>query len=146
MPPPHKKADVSSLSLPYIPQVLCGVHLVAAAEALSLAKATDIDPALALEIVKGSAAGSWMLSNRAHRMLEDEPQCFSSVQTWAKDFGIIMETGRLTGAALPLSAATANMWYAAMARGQAEVDDTSVIRQYDFLNGNDLRALKKKKD
>lgn len=87
-----------------------------------------------------------MLSNRAHRMLEDEPQCFSSVQTWAKDFGIIMETGRLTGAALPLSAATANMWYAAMGRGQAEVDDTSVIRQYDFLNGNDLRALKKKKD
>lgn len=80
-----------------------------------------------------------MLTNRAHRMLEDEPECFASVQTWAKDFGIIMDTGRLTGAALPLSAATANIFNSAMGRGQAELDDTTVIRQYDFLNGNDLR-------
>ncbi|CAO1620238.1 unnamed protein product [Sympodiomycopsis kandeliae] len=127
-------------SMKVINQVLCGVHLAAAAEALSLAKATGIDPAIALELVKGSAAGSWMLSNRAHRMLEDEPQCFSAVQTWAKDFGIIMETGRTTGAALPLSAATANIFYSAMGRGQAEVDDTTIIRQYDFLNGNDVRG------
>lgn len=107
-------------------QILCGVHLVAAAEALSFAKATGIDPALALEIVKGSAAGSWMLSNRAHRMLEEEPTCYSSVQTWAKDFGIIMDSSKQVGAHLPLSAIAGQMWNSAMGRGQAELDDTTV--------------------
>lgn len=72
-------------------------------------------------------------------MLQDEPQCFSAVQTFAKDFGIIMDTGRQAGASLPLSSAAANMFNAAMGRGQAQQDDTTVIRQYDFLNGNDLR-------
>jgi 3-hydroxyisobutyrate dehydrogenase len=107
-------------------QILCGVHLVAAAEALSFAKATGIDPALALEIVKGSAAGSWMLSNRAHRMLEEEPTCYSSVQTWAKDFGIIMDSSKQVGAHLPLSAIAGQMWNSAMGRGQAVLDDTTV--------------------
>ncbi|CAO1629726.1 unnamed protein product [Parajaminaea phylloscopi] len=127
-------------SMKAINQVLCGVHLVAAAEALSMAKATGIDPALALEIVQGSAAASWMLSNRAHRMLEESPTCYSSVQTWSKDFGIILDAGRTAGLALPLSAAAGQMWNAAMARGQATQDDTTVIRQYDFLNGNELRG------
>lgn len=107
-------------------QILCGVHLVAAAEALSFAKATGIDPALALEIVKGSAAGSWMLSNRAHRMLEDEPTCYSSVQTWAKDFAIISAAGTQSGIHLPLSAVAGQFWNSAMGRGQAKLDDTTV--------------------
>lgn len=131
-------------SMKAINQILAGVHLIAAAEALSMAKATGVDPALALEIVKGSAAGSWMLSNRAHRMLEEHPQCRSSIQTWSKDYGIILETGRTSGAALPLSAIAAQMWNSAMARGQAQDDDSTVIRQYDFLNGNDLRSSKSK--
>lgn len=56
-----------------INQLLCGVHITAAAEALALAEKAGVDPALVLEIVQGTAAGSWMLSNRSPRMLQDKP-------------------------------------------------------------------------
>lgn len=150
-------------SMKAINQVLCGVHLVAAAEALSMAKASGIDPALALGVVKESAAGSWMLSNRAQRMLEETPECHSSVQTWAKDLGIVQDLARGQHCHAPLAAGAAQIFNAAMARGLAMEDDTTVsvrrqrgasghdadfylplaplqiIRQYDFLNGNDRR-------
>ncbi|PWN30040.1 hypothetical protein BDZ90DRAFT_257143 [Jaminaea rosea] len=126
-------------SMKAINQVLCGVHLVAAAEALSMAKASGIDPALALGVVRNSAAGSWMLSNRAQRMLEEEPQCASSVATWSKDMGIVMDVARGQHVHAPLAAVAAQQFNAAMARGLKDEDDTTLIRQYDFLNGNDRR-------
>src|SRR5215218_1917546 len=54
-------------------QLLCGVHIAAAAEAFSLAGKAGIDRRILLEILSGSAASSWMLKDRGPRMLEDEP-------------------------------------------------------------------------
>ena len=45
-------------------QLLCGVHLAAAAEALALAKRLGVDMEQMLDIVSGSAASSWMLRDR----------------------------------------------------------------------------------
>ncbi|KAJ1601548.1 hypothetical protein NDA14_003949 [Ustilago hordei] len=55
-------------------QILCRVHVAAAAEALALASKMGIDKAIALEIVSGSAASSWMLRDRGPRMSEEEPK------------------------------------------------------------------------
>jgi putative dehydrogenase len=54
-------------------QLLCGVHIAAAAEALALASRMGVDPAVALRILGGSSAASWMLNDRGPRMLEPEP-------------------------------------------------------------------------
>ena len=51
-------------------QLLAGIHIAAAAEGLALAEREGIDPALALEILSGSAASSWMLKNRGPRMVK----------------------------------------------------------------------------
>lgn len=80
-----------------------------------------------------------MLSNRAPRMLETDPQCFSSVNLWSKDLSIVLDAGRSAGAHLPLSAAAAQMWNSAVGRGLGTQDDTTVIRLYDWMNGNDRR-------
>ena len=42
-------------------QLLCGVHIAVAAEALALAAKVGVDRQLMLEILGGSAASSWML-------------------------------------------------------------------------------------
>jgi len=47
-----------------INQLLCGVHIATAAEGLALAERAGVDPKLALQILSGSAASSWMLQNR----------------------------------------------------------------------------------
>src|SRR5665647_3930561 len=45
-------------------QLLCGVHIAAAAEALALARALGLDPAAALETLGAGAAASFMLGDR----------------------------------------------------------------------------------
>ena len=45
-------------------QLLCGVHIVIAAEALSLAEKIGVDTKSMLDILVGTSAGSWMLKDR----------------------------------------------------------------------------------
>ena len=47
-----------------INQLLCGVHIVVAAEALSLAEKIGVDTKSMLDILVGTSAGSWMLKDR----------------------------------------------------------------------------------
>jgi L-threonate 2-dehydrogenase len=115
-------------------QLLCGVHIAAAAEAFSLAAKAGIDPAVLLEILSGSAASSWMLKDRGPRMLEDEPQVASAVDIFVKDLGLVLDAGRSSKAALPLAAAAHQMFLAASGLGHGARDDSQVLRAYRALN------------
>ena len=117
-----------------INQLLCGIHLAAAAEGLSLARKLGIDLKVILEILGGSSASSWMLRDRGPRMMETEPTVTSSVDIFAKDLGIVLDAGREAKAALPLAAAAHQMFLAASGRGHGAADDSQVIRSYKQLN------------
>lgn len=127
---------VTSSMLYFSTQVLCGIHLAAAAEALALAAASGIDPGVALPIVQNSAASSWMLQQRAPRMLQKEdPEVKSAVNLFLKDLDIVSQTGKQVGAALPLSVAALQMFVSAAARGDGAKDDSRVIKSYWAMNG-----------
>ena len=115
-------------------QLLCGVHLAAAAEAFSLGRRVGIDPKVMLEILGGSAASSWMLKDRGPRMMEAEPPVRSAVDIFVKDLGIVLEAGREAKAALPLAAAAHQMFLATSGRGDGAADDSQVLRSYMQLN------------
>ena len=121
-------------ALKTVNQLLCGVHLAAAAEAFSLAQKAGIDPKVALEILGGSSASSWMLRDRGPRMLEAEPPVTSAVDIFVKDLGIVLEAGFEARAALPLAAAAHQMFLAASGRGDGAADDSQVLRSYARLN------------
>ncbi len=57
-------------ALKTVNQLLCGVHIAAAAEAMALADALGLDQAKTLAALEAGAAGSFMLSNRGPRILE----------------------------------------------------------------------------
>jgi 3-hydroxyisobutyrate dehydrogenase len=116
-------------------QLLCGVHIAAAAEGLALAEKAGIDGRLFLEILGGSAAASWMLGNRGPRMLEDEPQVTSAVDIFVKDLGIVLDAGRDSKVATPLAASAFQMFLAASANGWGKADDSQVVRVYRRLAG-----------
>jgi L-threonate 2-dehydrogenase len=118
-------------------QLLCGVHIAVAAEAFALAEKAGVDTALMLDVLSQSAAGSWMLSNRGPRMLQDEPEVTSAVDIFVKDLGIVMAAGSASHAALPLAAAAHQMFLAASGAGHGKADDSQVIRAYRALNGTD---------
>ncbi|WP_293856549.1 NAD(P)-dependent oxidoreductase [uncultured Alsobacter sp.] len=116
-------------------QLLCGVHIAAAAEGLVLAEKAGVDPALALKILQGSAAGSWMLNDRGPRMLEDEPRVTSAVDIFVKDLGIVLDAGRAGKVATPLAALAHQMFLSASAQGLGTQDDSQVIEAYRSLAG-----------
>lgn len=115
-------------------QLLCGVHIAVAAEALSLAEKAGVDGKLLFEIMGGSAASSWMLRDRGPRMHEQEPMVASTVDIFVKDLGIVLDAGRAARTALPLAAAAHQMFLAASGLGHGARDDSQVVRAYRALN------------
>ncbi|MCD2184999.1 NAD(P)-dependent oxidoreductase [Rhizobium sp. GN54] len=118
-----------------INQLLCGVHLAAAGEALALGEKAGVDTATLLEIVSGSAASSWMLKDRGPRMLMEHPPVTSAVDIFVKDLGIALAAGRSVSMGLPLAAAAHQMFLGESGAGNGLLDDSQVIAAYRRLNG-----------
>jgi 3-hydroxyisobutyrate dehydrogenase len=114
-------------------QLLCGVHIAVAAEGLAMAEREGIDPGLALEILSGSAASSWMLKNRGPRMVADDDVVTSAVDIFVKDLGLVLDAGRSGKMGLPLAAAAHQLFLAASGLGHGGRDDSQVIRTYRAL-------------
>ncbi len=113
-------------------QLLCGVHIAAAGEALALASALGLDPALALETLQAGAAQSFMLGDRGPRMLQayDEagPEVKSRLDIFVKDMGIVTSAARGSGLPTPVAAAAEALFLLGQAHGQGAEDDSTVIR------------------
>ena len=101
--------------------------------ALAMAEREGIDPALALAILSGSAASSWMLKNRGPRMVENTGQVASALDIFVKDLGIVLEAGRSLKMGLPLAAAAHQLFIAASGLGLGGRDDSQLIELYRSL-------------
>jgi 3-hydroxyisobutyrate dehydrogenase-like beta-hydroxyacid dehydrogenase len=68
-------------------QLLCGVHIAAAAEALAFAEAMHLDPTATWEVVRAGAAASFMLDDRGERMVHGSDEVKSALDIFVKDMG-----------------------------------------------------------
>ena len=114
-------------------QLLAGVHVAVAAEALAFAERAGIDAKLALEIVSGSAAQSWMLKARGPRMVDYDGVVTSAVEIFVKDLGLVLDAGRAMRMGLPLAAAAHQLFLSAAAIGLGAQDDSQVVETYRAL-------------
>ncbi len=117
-----------------INQLLCGIHIAAAAEAMSLAERAGLDTKMLLGIYGESAAASWMLNNRGPRMIGDNPEVASAIDIFVKDLGIVLDAGRAAKAPLFLSAVAHQLFIAASSLGLGRADDSQVIAAYRALS------------
>ena len=119
-------------ALKTVNQLLCGVHIAAAAEALALADALGLDREKTLAALEAGAAGSFMLSNRGPRMLqaydEDGAEVLSRLDIFVKDLGIVGRAARAAGLPAPVAAAAEQLFLLGQAQGLAAADDSAVIR------------------
>jgi len=69
------------------------------------AERAGIDPKIALEVLGGSAAQSWMLKARGPRMVDYDSIVTSAVDIFVKDLGLVLELWPRRKMALPLAAA-----------------------------------------
>ena len=115
-----------AMVLKLVANLLVALHSVAAAEALHLARRAGLDPAVALEVLAGSAAGSRMLELRGPLMVRGEYPAQMKLDLFMKDLHLIQDAAAAAGAALPLTD-TAERLYAAAAGTGHGGEDLAVV-------------------
>ena len=115
-----------AMVLKLVANLLVALHSVAAAEVLHLARQAGLDPAVALEVLVGSAAGSRMLELRGPLMVRGEYPAQMKLDLFMKDLHLIQDAAAAAGAALPLTD-TAERLYAAAAGTGHGGEDLAVV-------------------
>jgi L-threonate 2-dehydrogenase len=116
-----------------INQLLAGVHIAAAAEAMALGIKSGADPKTLYEVISNSAGSSWMFQNRVPHILDGDYTPRSAVNIFVKDLGIVLDAGKKNAFPLPLSAAAHQMFLMAAAAGHGGADDSAVIKIFPGL-------------
>jgi 3-hydroxyisobutyrate dehydrogenase len=111
-----------------INQLLAGVHIAAAAEAMALGIREGVDAAAIYEVITHSAGNSWMFENRMAHVLAADYTPLSAVDIFVKDLGLVLDTARASKFPLPLSATAHQMFMQASASGLGREDDSAVIK------------------
>ena len=109
-------------------QLLAGVHIAAAAEAMALGIREGVPPAELYEVITHSAGNSWMFENRMAHVLAGDYTPLSAVDIFVKDLGLVLDTARASKFPLPLSATAHQMFMQASTMGFAREDDAAVIK------------------
>ena len=111
-----------------INQLLAGVHIAAAAEAMALGLREGVDPHALYEVITHSAGNSWMFENRMAHVLAADYTPLSAVDIFVKDLGLVLDTARASKFPLPLASTAHQMFMQASSAGYAREDDAAVIK------------------
>jgi 3-hydroxyisobutyrate dehydrogenase len=116
--------------------ILAGTYL-GVAEGIVLAIKAGLDVEQVVEALGGGAAQSWVLANRAGRMIDNDYPLGFKVALHRKDLAIALELAGQLGAALPVSALAAQLESGLIARGHADDDMSALARAIRGLSGLD---------
>jgi putative dehydrogenase len=116
-------------------QLLAGVHIAAACEAVTLAAAMGLDIAKVYEVITASAGNSWMFENRVPHIIEGDYAPRSAVDIFTKDLGIVTDIGRALKFPTPVASMALQMFVMTAAAGMGRDDDASVARMLAQMAG-----------
>jgi 3-hydroxyisobutyrate dehydrogenase len=111
-----------------INQLLAGVHIAAAAEAMALGLREGVDAAALYDVITHSAGNSWMFENRMAHVLAADYTPLSAVDIFVKDLGLVLDTARATKFPLPMASTAHQMFMQASSAGYGREDDAAVIK------------------
>jgi 3-hydroxyisobutyrate dehydrogenase len=121
-----------------INQLLAGVHIAAASEAITFAAKQGLDLQKVYEVITASAGNSWMFENRMPHVIAGDYKPRSAVEIFVKDLGIVQDMARNAKFPVPVSAAALQMFLMTAASGMGRDDDASVARMYARVTGTHL--------
>ena len=119
-------------------QLLAGVHIAAAMEAMALGMKMGVDAESLYEVVSACAGSSWMFQNRVPHVLAGDYTPLSAVDIFVKDLGLVLDAGKQTRFPLPIASTAYQQFVAASAAGYGGEDDSAVIKVYRDLVGFQL--------
>ncbi len=118
-------------SVKLVNQLLCGVHIAAAGEALAYAQALGLDPAAVYETVRHGAAGSFML-DRGSRMIGREFGAVkSALDIFVKDLGLVTSSAAAQRFPATMAATANSLFLMGAALGYGGEDDSGILRVFE---------------
>lgn len=108
--------------------LLAGINLAGAAEAIALAQRLGLDPVRTLDVIEQSSGQSWIGSDRMRRAIAGDFAPRAHMTLLHKDTRLALEAARVAGFEGPLGAAAHAVFDAALAAGMAELDDGALLR------------------
>jgi 3-hydroxyisobutyrate dehydrogenase len=123
-------------------QLLAGVHIAAACEAVTFAARLGLDLPTVYKVITASAGNSWMFENRVPHILEGDYSPRSAIDIFTKDLGIVSDMARQEKFPLPVAATALQMFLMTAAAGMGRDDDASVARMIAKVTGLELPAVK----
>ena len=136
----HELGDAAGIgaSFKMVNQLLAGVHIAAACEAVTFAKKLGLDLPTVYKVITASAGNSWMFENRVPHILDGDYAPRSAVEIFTKDLGIVSDMGRREKFPLQIAATALQMFLMTAAAGMERDDDASVARMIAEMTGLEL--------
>jgi putative dehydrogenase len=108
--------------------LLAGINLVGAAEALALAEKLGLDLSFTLGVIEQSSGQSWIGSDRMRRAIAGDLAPRAHVTLLEKDTRLAMQAARSAGFEGPLGARAAQVFEQARMAGMGGLDDAALLQ------------------
>jgi len=117
-------------ALKVVNQLLAGVHIAAAAEAITFGISQGIEAQTTIDVISQCAGTSWMFENRGPHIAEGDYTPHSAVDIFVKDMGIVCDIAADAKFTAPLAATTYQQFKEASDAGYGREDDSAVAKIY----------------
>jgi 2-hydroxy-3-oxopropionate reductase len=121
-------------------QIVVAVVIEAVAEALVLGSKAGVDPEIILRVLGGGMAQSRMMDVRGPTMIEHifEPGFKSKLHL--KDLGIVINTAREFGVALPVTGVVSQLYTTLVESGHGEEDTSAILTVLETLSSHEVAS------
>ncbi len=135
----HVGENGAGQTVKLVNQILVVVTMLGISEALLFAKAGGLDLEKTLAAVSGGAAGSWMLSNRAPQIIEDDWRPGFTVDLQQKDLRLVLEAADQIGMPMLATALVFNLYRTLQQQGLGHEGNHALVKALENLAGLTIR-------
>jgi 2-hydroxy-3-oxopropionate reductase len=108
-------------------QIVVALVIEAVSEALVLGSRAGVDPGKILQVLGGGLAANRVMELRGASMLAHDFTAGGRVRFHHKDLGFALETARMYGVSLPVTALVDQMFAALEAKGRGDLDHSALL-------------------
>ena len=138
----HVGPTGSGTAAKLVNQLLVGIHMVAAAEAMLLGAKSGADPALVFELVNSGWGQSFLLGRNAPAMLDrDFEGLRTQLRVFLKDLGLIQEMARDLGTPIAAGDLAYKLLSEAVEQGLGDLDSAAIVLPMEEQAGFEVRRV-----
>ncbi|KAG5229778.1 Ketose-bisphosphate aldolase class-II family protein [Salix suchowensis] len=119
-------------------ELLEGIHLVAALEAISLCTQAGIHPWIVYDIVSNAAGNSWIFKNHIPQFLRGDTKVHS-YRTVVQNLGVVLDMAKSLIFPLPLLAVAHQQLILGSSHGQGDDSDATLVKVWGKLLGANIQ-------